>query len=144
MDELIITGKHPHPEQLSALVLAYVGDAVYELAVRCHLAAGGSNKMWYLHRQAVQYVRAANQAKVLFALEGKLTEAEQQVVRRGRNTNSQVPKGASMIDYRHSTALECLVGYLYLKGDSGRIKEIMETARQVIEEPGSAGENKDG
>lgn len=121
-----------HPDELPALVLAYIGDAVYELAVRTLLISQGSVKVNRLHQEAVQYVNAAAQAKALRALEGKLNEREAAVARRGRNTKSaHVPRNADVLDYRQSTALECLIGYLYLKRDTERLAEILRTALQV-------------
>ena len=120
-------GQTEQPGDLPALVLAYVGDAVYELAVRSLLVAKGRVKVGKLHREAVGYVSAAAQAGALRVLEGYLTEQEAAVVRRGRNTKSaHTPRQAAVIDYRRSTALECLLGYLYLKGDGQRLREILE------------------
>ncbi|MCL6561206.1 MAG: ribonuclease III [Firmicutes bacterium] len=123
------------PGDLPALVLAYVGDAVYELAVRGRLVRNGMVKVNRLHTEAVKYVNAGAQARILRALEGSLTEEEAAVVRRGRNAKSpHTPRGAGVIEYRHSTALECLVGYLYLKGDAARLGEIMAVALKTVEE----------
>jgi len=121
------------PEDLPALVLAYIGDAVYELAVREYLVDTGLVRVNTLHGESVKYVNAGAQAKVLHALEGKLTEEEAAVMRRGRNAKSpHVPRGAGVIEYRHSTALESLIGYLYLKGDTGRLGEIMTVALEAM------------
>lgn len=123
------------PEQVSCLVLAYLGDAVYELYVRSYLLGNGRVKVNTLHKQAVKFVQAKTQAQVLKALEGTLDETEASVVRRGRNTKSvHVPKNAEVIDYRHATALECLFGYLYLQGRQERITEIFAYALKVVEE----------
>lgn len=127
--------KIDRPGDLPALVLAYVGDAVYELAVRGHLVNTGLVKVNRLHGEAVKYVNAGAQARILKALEGSLSEEEAAVVRRGRNAKSpHAPRGAGVIEYRHSTALESLIGYLYLKGDAARLSEIMAFALAVVEE----------
>lgn len=127
--------KIDRPGDLPALVLAYVGDAVYELAVRGHLVNTGLARVNRLHGEAVKYVNAGAQAKILRALEGSFTEEEAAVVRRGRNAKSpHTPRGAGVIEYRHSTALESLIGYLYLKGDDARLGEIMAMALKVVEE----------
>ncbi len=121
------------PEDLPALVLAYVGDAVYELAVRERLIGAGLVKVNQLHSETVKYVNAGAQARALSALEGKLTGDEASIVRRGRNAKSpHTPRSAGMIEYRRSTALECLIGYLYLKGDAARLGEIMAVALEAI------------
>ncbi|GAB6158615.1 ribonuclease III domain-containing protein [Desulfotomaculum varum] len=122
-----------NPEEIPSLVLAYLGDAVYELAVRRFLIAQGVTKVNRLHREAVKYVRAGAQARALFALEDKLSEQELAVIRRGRNAKSGVPpKGADVVEYRHATALEALLGYLYLQGNGERINEIIGLAIDAI------------
>lgn len=122
-----------NPGELPSLVLAYVGDAVYELAVREYLVTQGMVKVNKLHREAVRYVRAHAQAQALFAIEGNLSEEEGAVVRRGRNAKSAtIPKNADVIEYRHATAFEALVGYLYLQGNHQRVKGVIETAIQAI------------
>ncbi len=122
------------PGDLPALVLAYIGDAVYELAVREHLVSSGLARVNQLHGESVKYVNAGAQAKALHALEGRLNEEETAVMRRGRNAKSpHVPKGAGVIEYRHSTALESLIGYLYLKGDTVRLAEIIAAALEAIQ-----------
>jgi ribonuclease-3 family protein len=114
------------PGELPPLVLAYIGDAVYELAVRGLLVSNGRVNLRLLHQATVGYVNAAAQAKAFRQLEGTLTEAESAVARRGRNTKSNhVPRHGDMLDYRLSTAFECLIGYLYLKGDRERLAEVL-------------------
>lgn len=121
------------PEELPSLVLAYVGDAVYELAIRQFLIGQGLVKVNRLHKEAVGYVKAAAQAKALFAMEGKLTEEELAVVRRGRNAKiASLPKNADFMDYRHATALEALIGYLYLQSKEERVREVIGFALEAI------------
>jgi ribonuclease-3 family protein len=121
------------PEELPVLVLAYVGDAVYELAVREYLIGTGLVKVNRLHNETVKYVNAGAQAKVLHMLEGMFTADEAAVVRRGRNAKSpHTPRSTGMIEYRRSTALECLIGFLYLKGEKGRLAEIIAAALDAI------------
>ncbi|OPY57272.1 MAG: Mini-ribonuclease 3 [Pelotomaculum sp. PtaU1.Bin035] len=132
--EDIESNKIDCPGDLPALVLAYVGDAVYELAVRSHLVSTGTVKVNRLHNEAVKHVNAGAQAKVMRALEGDLSEEEMAVTRRGRNAKSpHTPRSAGVIEYRQSTALECLIGYLYLKGDVARLGAIIRMALAVID-----------
>ncbi|HUW65215.1 MAG TPA: ribonuclease III domain-containing protein [Spirochaetia bacterium] len=113
--------------ELSPLVMAYVGDAVFELGVRVRLVETGLAKVGDLHREAVARVRAPSQAACLDQLMDRLNEEEKDLVRRGRNARSSgVPQGVSVADYRHSTALETLLGCLYLKGEHARLEEIMD------------------
>ncbi|AGK99921.1 Mini-ribonuclease 3 [Desulfoscipio gibsoniae] len=128
------------PREVSSLVLAYIGDAVYELAVREYLVNQGITNVNKLHREAVQHVRASTQAKVFLALDGHLNKTEEAVARRGRNAKpGHAPRGDSIIEYRHSTGFESLVGYLYLKRDWSRLEEILNLAREVIKQEIGAG-----
>ncbi|KIL34523.1 ribonuclease III [Cohnella kolymensis] len=114
---------------LSPVVLAYVGDAVFEIYVRQRLVARSNRKPHELHRAAIRYVSAAAQAKLLERWQPLLTEEEADIVRRGRNTKSgQPPKNADPGEYRHATALECLVGYLYYTGRKERLEQLVELA----------------
>ena len=133
----MIALKNVQPGELPALVLAYVGDAVYELAVRSHLVSSGISRVNRLHDEAVKYVHAGAQAKIVRQLEGSLTGEETAVFRRGRNAKSaHTPRSAGVIDYRQSTAFECLIGYLYLKGDTTRLEEILTLALEMGRELG--------
>lgn len=133
LDSFLSSYKIKEPEQLSPLVLAYIGDAVYELAVRKYLVSSGVCNVNALHKEAVKYVKADTQARVLHAMEGRLDVAEAVVARRGRNAKSgHPPRGANVSSYRHSTGFECLIGYLYLKGDTRRLDEIMSLVFSLI------------
>ncbi len=112
--------------EFSPLTLAFVGDGVYELLVREHLAAQGNCPVKKLHGRAVEWVRCEAQAKALSQiLWPLLTEEEQAVALRGRNAHvGHVPKNAQVGDYHGATALEALFGYLYLKGDVQRVREL--------------------
>lgn len=131
-------GDSVSPEQLSPLVLAYVGDAVYELYVRCQLVERGRMRVSQLHQEAVRLVRAASQARFLGQIEAELTGEEIGIMKRGRNAHSGAPpRGAETVEYRLSTGLECLIGFLYLRGDLDRIKEILSRLPWPGREPGA-------
>lgn len=113
--------------QISPLVMAYIGDAVYELAVRSRKVLDRTGKIRDIHREVVGLVNAEKQAQFLRKIEDRLTEEEMAVVKRGRNAKTHsVPRHAGTADYRWSTGLEALFGYLYLKGDEERLREILE------------------
>ncbi|MCL5981194.1 MAG: Mini-ribonuclease 3 [Firmicutes bacterium] len=114
------------PESLPPQLLAYIGDAVYELYIRCKLVGGVAKPVRRLHREAVRYVGADGQAQILRLLSSHLTEQEAEIVRSGRNSKGRVPKSAAMTTYRHATGLEALFGYLYLRGDLPRIAALLE------------------
>ena len=117
--------------QLSALTLAYIGDAVYDAFVRTELiAAMPDEPVHVLHMRATRIVRASAQAHTLMAIFEDLTEPERAVYKRGRNAHSAtVPKNASVTDYRMATGFEALLGWLYLSGEQARLEEILHLAR---------------
>jgi ribonuclease-3 family protein len=114
-------------EELPPLVLAYIGDAIYELYVRLYLVKGGMEKVNGLHKKASSLVNASEQAVYYHKLDNVLTEDEKNIARRGRNVKgSHVPKNSGVQEYRLSTGFEALVGYLFLKGKDERLMEIFE------------------
>lgn len=118
-------------KMLNPLVLAYVGDSVYDTFVRTLLVSGGYGQVKKLHKMSIEFVRAKAQAETLARITEMLTADEQDIVRRGRNTKSStVPKNADLTDYRYATGFEALVGFLYL---TGQIDRLMEVIRKVIE-----------
>jgi ribonuclease III family protein len=122
-------------KQLNGLVLAYMGDAVYETYVRQLLLKTGRIKPNQLHRTATKYVSAKSQAAILKELVNQdfLSEEEMSIVRRGRNAKSgTIPKNTDVQTYRHSTAFEALVGYLFLQNNKTRLEEILEYVFDVI------------
>ncbi|WP_413006324.1 Mini-ribonuclease 3 [Paenibacillus sp. 1P03SA] len=117
------------PELLNPLVLAYVGDAVYEMFIRQYVISMPSQRPNHLHRTATRYVSAKAQSKALQALLPLLTEEEANIVKRGRNAKSgSTAKNADVLEYRHSTAFESLIGYLYYKQAYERLNYIMEAS----------------
>lgn len=121
------------------LSLAYLGDAVWELYVRHHLLASGTVRPHDLQKQSIRFVSAKAQAAALKQLLPKLTEEERDVVRRGRNAKSKTsPKNTTVLDYRHSTAIEALVGFLYLTDQISRLTELMEWVIETVESEGNA------
>ncbi|MNY27330.1 Mini-ribonuclease 3 [compost metagenome] len=111
-----------------------MGDAVYELHVRSRLMTADV-PVERLHAAKVSRVRASAQAEALRALLPSLSELEADVVRRARNLKSNVPKNASVADYRHSTAFEALLGMLYLRGEGERLSEILLATDSILEAP---------
>ena len=116
------------------LVLAYMGDAVYEVYIRNMLIERRKISVHKLHVKSILYVKAAAQAEVLHEILEELNSDEQDIVRRGRNAKSgTVPKNAKVIDYKHATAFEALLGYLYLTKRNERLNSIMEKAVNIID-----------
>ena len=112
---------------MSPLVWAYVGDAVYELYIRNYLANTTNLNAHKLHIEAISYVKAGAQAKILEELMEDLTNEEKDIVRRARNAeNHHLPKNADIKEYMYSTAFEGLIGYLYLTKQEERLLEILK------------------
>jgi len=123
------------PGEMNPLALAYIGDAVYEVYIRQYVLSLPNHRPHALHKRSSSYVSAKAQAKVLHAWMPLLTEEESNIVMRGRNAKSgTAPKNADMIEYRYSTALECLIGYLYYRKKRERLAELMEQAITVIDQ----------
>lgn len=119
----------PQARMYSPLTLAFLGDAVYSLLVRNMLSLSANKPAGKLHKESIQYVNAAFQAQMIRDLLPVLTEDETSVFKRGRNAHSShSPKNQSDADYRYATGLEALYGYLYLCGNTERIKEIFQTS----------------
>lgn len=113
--------------EMSPLALAFVGDAVLELLVRARLVGTTRMQPNRLHTVATHYVSAHAQSRELEILEPLLTEAETSVLRRGKNASkASVAKHATVQEYRASTGLECLLGWLYLQGQTQRVQELFE------------------
>ena len=120
---------------ISPLVLAYLGDTVYESYIREYLINKNPNKKVNdLHKTAIKYVKAKAQAKVILEIEETLTEEEHRVYKRGRNQKSHTtPKNADTIDYKNATGFEALVGYLNIKKDYERLNYIIKKAIEITE-----------
>lgn len=120
---------------MSPLVLAYLGDTVYESYIREHLIIQNINrKVNNLHKLAIQYSKAQAQAKIIHELMDELTEEELRVFKRGRNQKPHTsPKNADIIDYKCATGFEALIGYLYLSEDKKRLEYIVGKSIEIIE-----------
>ena len=119
----------------SPQALAFLGDAVYEILVRERIVHRANMPVNKLHLQAVEQVRASYQSKAYAVVEPVLTEEELAALKRGRNISSiKPPKNGTMQDYRRATGLECLFGYLYLKGEIQRIIELFLMIEEHLEQ----------
>lgn len=119
---------------INSLVLAYLGDAVYEEFIRIYLINKGINKVNDLQKSSIKFVSAKAQAFYLDKLisKGTFNDLEISIIKRARNSKSHAsPKGCSVIEYKKATALEALIGYLKLSNNEVRIKEIMKL---IVEE----------
>ena len=87
----------------------------------------------HLHRSATGFVSAKAQSRILAYLDPELTEEERDIVRQGRNAKSGDPQNADVLEYRHATAFETLVGYLYYTGEQDRLRELIGKSIEYIE-----------
>lgn len=112
---------------MNPLVLAYIGDAVYEVFIRTVIITGGPTKPVHkLHMMSTEYVKAHAQSEIIRKMADMLTEEETNIVRRGRNSKSgYIPKNADVQEYRSATGFEALIGYLYLMGNIKRLDELL-------------------
>lgn len=117
--------KDVDPVGMSPLVLAYIGDAIYEVVVRTKIVSDSTATVHKLHNMSALLVKAHAQAEMIKSLE--LTEEEERIYKRGRNAKSYTKaKNATLADYRNATGFEALMGYLYLSGQTDRMLELIQ------------------
>ena len=117
-----------NPQEINVITLAYLGDSVYEVYIRDYLIHKGIAKVEQLQLEAINYVSAKSQARILNKLidNNFLTDNEIEIVKRGRNYNRlSHPKNTDIITYKMATGFETLIGYLYIDNNKERINEII-------------------
>ena len=115
-------------KEINSLVLAYLGDTIYEDYIREYLILKGIGNVNDLQKESIKYVSAKAQAEILKELMDNnfFTEEELTIIKRARNHKSiSHPKNCDIVTYRHATGFEALIGYLKLSGNIKRIEEIM-------------------
>lgn len=140
LDELLKENfqmKETEAKSYSPLVLAYIGDGIYDLVIRTVVVNRGNTQANKLHKKTSSLVKAASQAAMIDELLELLTEEEKAVFKRGRNAKSAtMAKNATMADYRKATGFEALMGYLYLSNQMERlvylVKEGLDRAKLVL------------
>ncbi len=124
-------GEAVQPEALPPVLLAYIGDSVFNLYVRLRLLPS-SGQVRVLNDLCAQMVSAAQQSRAMLALAAGLSPQEAVIYHRGRNTKSAVPKSASVTEYRQATALEALIGWLFLTEQQERLEAVLAEAFSLI------------
>ena len=115
--------------EISTAALAYLGDSVIELCVRDLLVTRGVSSAKNLNSTALKFVKAEAQANAVMKILPILTEEENAAYRRGRNIgHTNVPKSATVGQYRLATGFEALFGYLYLTEQKERANELFLAA----------------
>lgn len=123
------------PRSASPLVLAYIGDCVFDLIIKLMMTGKGNRQVHKLHEETSRYVQASAQSFMMRSMQEHLTEQEHAVYRRGRNARSVTPaKNQSITDYRRATGFEALIGYLYLNHEYARLTELVAIGLQSMEE----------
>ncbi len=122
------------PNEYNPLVLAYIGDSLYDVYVRSRIIAEhGGMSAHKMHVTATRFVKAHGQSEAVKFIEAVLTEDELAAYKRGRNTKSYtVPKNADVGEYRRATGFEALLGWLYVGGATERMQEIMKLSYESI------------
>ena len=124
-------------DSYSPLVLAYMGDCVYDLIIKSMVVSRGNKQVHRMHEETSSYVQASAQSLMMRTIQQHLTEEEHAVYRRGRNTKSVSPaKNQSITDYRRATGFEALLGYLFLKKRYARLMELVRIGLDSLENAG--------
>lgn len=126
-------------------VLAFLGDAVYEVYIRKLVYERGILSPDRMNTAAVKYVRAEAQAAAYEALFADLSEREQSVARRSKNHKiTSMPGNVDFMIYKKATAFEALIGYLDLSGEKARLEELITEAVKVIDSSKIRTDRRDG
>ncbi|MBQ6468025.1 MAG: ribonuclease III [Clostridia bacterium] len=126
--------KDLNPNAINPLALAFLGDTVFDFFVRRELVTGPGKPVNELHRDASAMVCAGSQAAYAREIMPCLSEEETEIFKRGRNAHpGSSPKNQSSADYHYATGLECLFGWLYLKGRTDRAEELYEMIKRTDE-----------
>ena len=115
--------------ELNPLVLAFIGDGVHTMFVRDYVVKSALLKLNNYNKTCSSFCKAKTQAKVLDNIIESLTEEEQNIVRRTRNTKTNnIAKNSNLVEYKKATCFEALVGWLYLSGQNCRLQEILNAS----------------
>ncbi len=113
--------------ETSGVVLAYLGDSVWELYVREYFILKGYN-IRNLNKHVVQCVNAKTQSRILKEIIDDVDEKYKLLINRSKNGNIKTfPKSCSVAEYREATGFEAYIGALYIDGNIEKIKEIIKT-----------------
>ena len=115
--------------EINVLVLAYLGDSVYENYIRKYLISTGIGNVNDLQTESIKYVSAKAQAKFVTELidNNILLEDELDIYKRARNyKTTSHPKNTDIITYKIATGFEAIIGYLELSNKIDRIELIIK------------------
>lgn len=127
-----LLGEKCNPNELSPLTLAFIGDGVYDLMVRERLVCQANRPVGALNSEKIKLVCCTAQSRIAKELLPVLTEEEMHIFKRGKNAHAMtVPKSAKRSDYHTATGLEALFGYLYLKDEIDRLRELFAAVERI-------------
>ena len=119
----------------SPLVLAYIGDCIYELVVRSIFVCEVNEQVQKLHKKTTRFVKAETQAKLIMSVMDDLTEEEKAIYKRARNSKQHTtPKNAALSDYHKATGFEAVMGYLYLMNEEDRMLMLIKKGFDLLKE----------
>lgn len=123
-----------NPNEYNSLVLAYIGDSLYDVYVRSRIIEEhGDMSAHKMHVESIKFVKAHGQSEAVGFIEDRLSEEELAAYKRGRNTKSYtVPKNADVGEYRRATGFEALLGWLYVGGRTERLEELMRMSYEAV------------
>jgi len=129
------TDKNCDPILLHPSVLAFVGDSIHNLFIRCYLISKYPSNVNKYHKLSVNYVSAHAQSDTLHKIFENLSEKEKYIIKRGRNIKSaSSPKNAEITEYKHATGFEALLGYLYYAKETDRLMEILNMSVDIFQD----------
>lgn len=114
-------------KETNPIMLAFIGDAVHTLFVRDSVVKSNNLLVKEYHKKSALSCRAISQAQKLDQILPILSKDEENIVRRARNAKTHsIAKNADIETYKKATSYEALIGYLYLKGNFSRLKEVLQ------------------
>ena len=66
----------PDTDSCSPLVLAYIGDCIYDLIIKSMVVGRGNKQVQRLHEETSSYVQASAQSQMMRTMQQHLTEEE--------------------------------------------------------------------
>ncbi len=120
-------------QELPISTLAYIGDAVYELAIRRAVLRTLTAKSGSMHSEVIHLVNASAQAQALNRIESELSETERNLVKRASNHSVPAARQVDPAEYRRATGFEALLGFLYLSEERTRLYELLMKAEPTLQ-----------
>ena len=109
----------------TGLELAFIGDAIWELKIRRYYLQFGYN-IPTLNKYVKNKVNARYQSLIYKQIIEELDEKFKVIGKRAKNSNIKTfPKTCTVMEYREATALEAVVGAMYLLNEEEEIKKII-------------------